>query len=116
MNGPLSAYETKCPVQLSPIVPALPGLLPENPGRREVFLLKPLYIVTFSHGICYKIFYLLPTGAPCQTEQGTGMLASNTLFSFLLQVFVGPRSILRSHWYPLCRTSNDSAQEFQSKG
>ena len=33
-----------------------------------------------------------------------------------LKVFVGPRSILWGHWYPLFRTSDDSAHGFQSQG
>ena len=31
------------------------------------------------------------------------------------QVFVGARSISWGHWYPLFRTSDDSAHEFQSR-
>ena len=32
------------------------------------------------------------------------------------KVFVGPWSILWGHWYPLFRTSDDSAHGFQSQG
>ena len=31
------------------------------------------------------------------------------------KVFIGPMSILWGHWYPLFRTSDDSAQGFQSQ-
>ena len=36
--------------------------------------------------------------------------------NLFFQVFVGPRSILCGHWYPLFGTSDDSAHEFQSQG
>ena len=44
------------------------------------------------------------------------MTCPGPVFFNFFEVFVGPRSFWWGHWYPLFRTSDDSAHEFQSQG